>query len=134
MKRTILCTATAVVVLAGCNRPVGASSGSEAHGRYASAGIYPAGRMWSQIASVTAPKEAATAKLGDDEQIIVVLDSQTGELRQCGNISGYCVGMNPWAKSVPATAPLAVAKHADQLDAESKAQLDAAEAKAKSGG
>ncbi len=123
MKGIVVSTAIAVVGLAGCNRPIGVGGGSEAHGRYASAGTYPAGRMWTQIAGAPAPKDATTAKLNDDEQIIVVLDSQTGELRQCGNVSGYCVGMNPWAKPVGASAPLAMAKHADQLDTEAKAKL-----------
>jgi hypothetical protein len=81
--------------------------------------------MWSQMTGAPAPKDVSTAKLGDDEQIIVVLDSQTGELRQCGNVSGFCVGMNPWAKPVGASAPLAVAKHADQLQAEAEAKLAA---------
>lgn len=109
--------------LAACSGPVSTTASSDVHGRYTSAGTYPAGRMWSQMAGPPAPKDAATAKLGDDEQIIVVLDSQTGELRQCGNISGYCVGMNPWSKPAGASAPLAVGKHADQLDAEAKAKV-----------
>jgi hypothetical protein len=81
--------------------------------------------MWAQIAGAPAPGAGSQAKLSDDEQIIVVLDSQTGELRQCGNISGFCVGMTPWAKPAGASAPLAVAKHEDQLQAEAEAKLAA---------
>src|SRR5436305_1908703 len=124
MKRIVVSVAIATFGLVGCNRPLAADGGgSGAHGRYASAGVYPAGRMWSQIAGAPAPKDAATAKLGDDEHIIVVIDSQTGELRQCGNISGYCVSMSPWSRPAPLSAPMALAKHADQLDAEAKAKL-----------
>lgn len=113
-------------VMAGCNRPIGGGDASESHGRYAGAGIYPAGRMWAQMKSADTPKDTATAKLGDDEQVIVVVDSQTGEVRQCGNVSGHCVGMNPWARTLGGSAPVALAKHADQLDAEAKAKIGAA--------
>lgn len=123
--RVMLSIAVAAISLAGCNRPVSIDGGSEAHGRYASAGIYPVGRMWTQVVGAPAPKDSSAAKPADDEQIIVVLDSRTGELRQCGNISGFCVGMNPWAKPVGASAPLAVAKHAGQLEAEAEAKSKA---------
>jgi hypothetical protein len=42
------------------------------------------------------PANTASAKLVDDQAIIVVTDSQTGEIRACGDLTGYCVGMNPW--------------------------------------
>jgi hypothetical protein len=73
-------------------------------------------------------KDPATSQPKDDEQIIVVLDSTTGELRHCGNLSGVCVAMNPWSKPLPAshTAPVLVGKHADQLDAEAAAAEAAA--------
>ncbi len=41
------------------------------------------------------PKVAGKAGLADDEQVIVVVDSDTGEIRQCGALSGYCVGLRP---------------------------------------
>jgi hypothetical protein len=121
MKIVAIVLTVAGAGLAACSGPVRPTTASDAHGRYASAGTYPAGRMWSQMAAAPAPKDAAAARLGDDEQIIVVLDSQTGELRQCGNVSGYCVAMNPWSKP-PGATPAALAKHADQLDAEAKAK------------
>lgn len=51
------------------------------------------------------------ARLSDDEHVVVVVDSLTGEIRQCGDLSGYCVGMNPWAKPLGAlqTAPVRLA-------------------------
>jgi len=54
-------------------------------GRYLGAAVYSPGRMWTQIARAGAPADAAAATLKDDEQVIVVVDSATGELRQCGN-------------------------------------------------
>ena len=71
-----------VMGLGACHRPSALAGGSEAHGRYAGAGVYPAGRMWAQMSGATAPKDAASARIGDDEQVIVVVDSRTGELRQ----------------------------------------------------
>jgi hypothetical protein len=116
------------LALAGCNKPRGADGDSaDARGRYSGIGTYSVGRMWSQL---TAPKSTSegAAKLSDDQQIIVVVDSHTGEVRQCGNISGYCISMNPWSGSLPAAqaAPVMVAKHADQLDAEAAARTKSA--------
>jgi hypothetical protein len=113
--------------LGGCSKSAGAAFGGlGAHGRYQGVGIYSAGQMWAQVAGRDAPKDSAAAQPADDEQIIVVMDTNTGELRQCGNLSGRCIGMNPWAKPLPASqiAPALVAKHADQLsiEIESKAR------------
>lgn len=69
------------------------------HGRHLGVAIYAPGRMWAEIVrtpaatSTAAAPNAATPR--DDEQIIVVVDSKTGELRQCGNLSGVCIAMNP---------------------------------------
>jgi hypothetical protein len=45
---------------------------------------------------------------------------ETGEIRQCGNLSGYSVGMNPWnhALSGKQTAPLGLDKHAAELSSD----------------
>jgi hypothetical protein len=51
-------------------------------------------------------KGRPTARQIDDQAIIVVEDSRTGEVRACGDLTGYCVGMNPW------TLPLSAARHA----------------------
>jgi hypothetical protein len=56
----------------------------------------------------------------DDQIVIVVADSQTGELRACGDLTGYCIGMNPWAKPLAASqiAPIVLTEHVvpDQPD------------------
>jgi hypothetical protein len=74
--------------------------------------------MWARIANADAPKSPAAARLKDDEQVIVVVDTKTGEVRRCGNLSGCCVGMNPWARplSGPQTVPLSVLKHAEDFE------------------
>ena len=105
MKAVWLAVVFPVICLGACNRPGILESGVE-RGRFAGVGIYSADRMWSQIAGAAAPMSSATARLKDDQVVIVVVDSRTGELRQCGNLSGYCVGMNPWSK------PLAQAQSA----------------------
>ncbi|MEO6360922.1 MAG: hypothetical protein ABIO43_10160 [Sphingomicrobium sp.] len=65
------------------------------------------------------------AKLEDDENVIVVIDSQTGEVRQCGDHSGFCVTMTPWAAQGPRTAaPVKLKKHAADLDAEDQAKAE----------
>jgi hypothetical protein len=111
----------AALGLSGCQKlGDGPMGGGHAHGRYAGVGLYPADRMWAQVVGAEASKDPAAAKLDDDQEIIVVLDSQTCELRQCGNFSGYCVRMNPWAKPAGAT-PVALGKHAAQLLKEDEA-------------
>lgn len=121
MKLWIVAVAVAALGLAGCEKagegasPLGASQGK---GRYIGVGLFPAGRMWEQVVVADPAKDPAAAKPSDDEEIIVVLDSTTGELRQCGNLSGACIGMNPWAKPASQMAPAALVKHARQLDAE----------------
>ena len=128
MKSVAVPSAIAAMCLAGCGRPANGGLTVAPHGRYAGVGVYPAGRMWSQQAVGDPSRDLASAKLRDDEQVIVVVDSNTGELRQCGNLSGYCVGLAPWAKPLAAgqVGPTPLLKHADQLQAE-------AEARAKSG-
>ncbi len=84
--------------------------------------------MWKQVAANAAPNDPAAAKLDDDGEIIVVVDSQTGEVRQCGNMTGYCVGMSPWSTALATaqTAPLHVGKHAAQLNQETAGQTSPA--------
>lgn len=66
------------------------------HGRYAAIGIYQPGDGWTKmLADQQAPGPDAARQLLD-QAVIVVTDSQTGEVRACGDMSGYCVGMNPW--------------------------------------
>ena len=89
-------------------------------GRFVGVGIYTPGRMWPQLTRGAASAHPAAATLDDDEQVIVVLDSKTGELRQCGSLSGHCIAMNPWSAKLPLAqqAPVTVLKHARQLGEE----------------
>jgi hypothetical protein len=82
--------------------------------------------MWAQLAQAqpTAPDPAA-ATLKDDEEIIVVVDTLTGEVRQCGNFSGHCVASNPWAKGAAVqAAPATLLKHREQLEAEDRRSIE----------
>jgi hypothetical protein len=108
------------LALGGCNKADEAEYGTnpKPQGRYAGIGTFDAGRMWSQAAGAAAPKDPAAAKLEDDEHVIVVVDTRTGEVRQCGDHSGVCVAMNPWSGPGGLTAPVALKKHAAELDAE----------------
>jgi hypothetical protein len=104
--------------LAGCGK-LKAESPSAHHGRYVGIGIYASGDLWQRMARAAPPADAPAqaARLSDDEQVIVVVDSDTGEIRQCGNLSGYCVGMNPWTKALTSQqqAPVTLETHAVKL-------------------
>ncbi len=117
----------AAMGLCGCDKSAeGTLGGSNRHDRYLGVGVYPAGQMWSRMVVANAPKDAASAKTNDDEQVIVVIDSKTGELRECGNLTGYCVGMNPWTNPLTTTqhAPIRLTKHTD--DPQQDAAADSA--------
>jgi len=116
-------------LLSGCDQQGAVSGpGLKSQGRYAGIGTYDAGRLWGQMAGVEAPSETAAAKLEDDEHIIIVIDSHTGEVRQCGDYSGVCVAMNPWAAQGSRSAtPVKLKKHAADLAAEDQASIDNAE-------
>ena len=92
------------------------SLGGAKHGRYAGIGIFAPGKLWTQLVPADgAPKpDPSRATRGDDEQIIVVVDTRTGEVRECGNYSGICASIQPWA-SVVNGAPVRVARHANAL-------------------
>ena len=125
MKAVWLAVVFPALCLGACNKPGSLESGSE-RGRFAGVGIYSADRMWSQIAGVEAPKSPGTSRLKDDQEVIVVVDTRTGELRQCGNLSGFCVGMNPWAKplSTAQAEPLSVLKHEEDFEREHEGKPD----------
>lgn len=91
-----------------------------AKGRFVGVGIYEPGAKWTQLkpaagpagetpvaanAKSAAPQTATRAAVADDEQVIVVVDTATGEVRQCGNFSGHCIGYNPWRTPVAAVLP-----------------------------
>lgn len=99
--------------LGACNKPA-ISEGDAHHGRYVGIGIYTPGTAWTKMVAVGAPQSTPAARPIDDQAIIVVTDSDTGEIRACGDLTGYCIGMNPWNKAlVPSrTAPIGLTEHA----------------------
>jgi hypothetical protein len=131
MRKAWLGVAITGCLLAGCdkaNDTFGPNTRSQ--GRYAGIGTFEAGRMWSQTAGVMEPQDAAAARLADDEHVIVVIDTHTGEVRQCGDHSGVCVAMNPWyAKGAGLAAPVLLKKHAAELAAEDEGGEEASPAK-----
>jgi hypothetical protein len=111
--------------LAGCGDRVD-SRHVPRGGRYVGIGIYPPGAMWQRLAGVEQSHDAAGATLDDDEQVIVVVDSQTGEVRQCGNLSGHCIRMNPW--SAQPAAPAGLVQHRASMEREAAAGANEGEA------
>jgi hypothetical protein len=82
--RFVLCTVS-LMALAGCNQSAApTASGPKSPGRFAGIGVFAAGRLWGQMTGSAAAKDPAVAKLQDDEHIIVVMDSHTGDVRKCG--------------------------------------------------
>ena len=71
-----------------------------------------------------APTDPALATIQDDEHVVVVLDSHTGEVRQCGDHSGYCISVNPWpGDRSRSLLPVKLGKHAADLYAEDRAAV-----------
>lgn len=113
--RSLAILLAAVFVLSGCNsEPVGTAPVHQ--GRYLGVGVYSVGNMWSRM-KAPAPADKSAATLADDEHVIVVVDSHTGEVRQCGDLSGYCIRTNPWT-ATSASNPTALTEHAAQIAAE----------------
>ncbi len=119
MRRTQAALIAATLLgLTGCHKMEGTfDGGSPRHGRYAGIGLFSPGKIWAHLQD-DAAKDPAAAKPGDDDAVIVVVDSDTGEIRECGNYSGRCVSMNPWTKAVAPQqrTPVAVDAHAAALD------------------
>jgi hypothetical protein len=114
MRTTALGLILSSSVLAACTQSTETAS-SKAHGRFTGVGVFNAGKLWGEIATATQPRDPAAAKITDDEHVIVVLDTHTGDVRECGDLSGYCVEMTPWAAD-RATAPIKLSKHASDLE------------------
>jgi hypothetical protein len=115
MKLLLVCIAgSAVASLCACEKPAASVDVASQHGRYVGVGIYSPGQPWTKIVATATPKETPAARPIDDQAIIVVLDSKTGEVRGCGDMTGYCVGMNPWAKPLGPTQipPINLTAHA----------------------
>ena len=114
MKSHFLIVALLALGLTSCGKPAGDTQGPHGHGRYAGVGLYFPGALWSKMVAGAPATDPSKARTTDDDEVIVVVDSETGEIRQCGNLSGYCVGMNPWTKALLAsqTLPVQLTEHA----------------------
>jgi hypothetical protein len=123
MRASISVAAMAACVLSGCGQAEsGSVAGGKDRGRYSGIGTYTAGNLWARMVGIQPASDTAAARLEDDDQIIVVIDSQTGEVRQCGNHSGVCVTMNPWTGPGPSlAAPVKLSVHASDLEEEEQA-------------
>jgi hypothetical protein len=98
----------ACALLGGCNASQPVAGSQEApRGRYTGVGLYAADSGWARIEAGEASTDKG-AKPSEDTIVIVVVDTNSGEVRQCGNLSGRCVAMNPWTKNPgkAGTAPL----------------------------
>jgi len=123
MRAATLCLLMMGCVLSSCGGPASEDGPTpKASGRYAGIGTYNTGRLWGEIADTEASRDPAAANLKDDEHVIVLIDSHTGEVRQCGDYSGVCVTMNPWTEQGSrSAAPVKLNKHAADLAAEDEA-------------
>lgn len=120
MLRTVGFVLLAAFCLAGCKKGGLVWSGGEpehGHGRYAGIGIYAPAQPWTRMVAAQQAKQTPAAQTIDDQAIIVVVDSATGEVRACGDMTGYCIGMNPWKTPLAASqlAPINLTQHAKQL-------------------
>ena len=103
--------------ISGCRRfPPGTAGLGQPHGRYSGVGLYEPGKQWANLVAGRQTPDPNAARPIDDQAIIVVQDSATGEVRACGDLTGYCIGMNPWKKALAAEqiAPVRVTAHLGQ--------------------
>ena len=121
------CVLVSVGALSGCHKKPADAVAADAisddpgflglgskHGRFGSVGIYTPGESWPKLMADANQADPAAAQLVDDQAIIVVADSQTGEVRACGDLTGYCIGMNPWKGALVGAqiAPIRLTAHA----------------------
>ena len=112
--------------LTGCNQTPAYNNSTEPTehrgGRYLGIGVYPVSELWQHLAPPDRSPDPHAATLQDDTQLIVVVDSNSGEIRQCGNMTGHCIGMNPWAAALGQgrAAPVALDAHQADLDREAR--------------
>jgi hypothetical protein len=107
----------AATCLSGCGQQAATNSVGHHGGRYLGIGVYQAGALWSRMVAANPPANGPAATVADDEQVIVVVDSNTGEIRQCGNFTGHCIRMNPWENALGQgqAAPVPLEAHAGDL-------------------
>lgn len=128
MRSGMIFVAVACGLLSGCGQgPTASPVGGRSQGRFAGIGVFDVGRLWSHMTVKVSSTDPAAATIADDEHVIVIIDSHTGEVRQCGDHSGYCVAMNPWngIGSGAPTLPTKLDKHAADLAAEDEGNNDA---------
>lgn len=103
------------ISLAGCD-PMAANAPSDAfsHGRYSGVGVFSAGKMWAHLKTGDVSRDLDSATVKDDESIIVIMDGKTGEVRECGNFSGFCTSIQPWTRVVSST-PTKLDAHASDI-------------------
>src|SRR5579862_10069527 len=105
----------AALALTACKKPMPAAEWfggqQDRHGRYEGVGLYSPSQQWTRVVANQQPKDTPAAKPIDDQVLIVVEDSVTGEVRACGDLTGYCIGMNPWKKAVGQTVPVNLTQH-----------------------
>ena len=115
MRACLVVLTASAAIAAGCTAKEETATVS-AEGRYQGIGVYTAGSGWARIAAPPPQEGSRAATLADDDNVIVVADSQTGEVRQCGDLSGYCITLNPWTQALDATraAPVALEPMRDE--------------------
>ena len=116
------------LALGGCN-PIAVTSEDQAnhHGRYSGVGIYGPSRQWTKLVATQQAKDPQVAQPIDDQVIIVVQDTATGEVRACGDLTGYCIGMNPWKTALVSSqiAPLKLTEHRKPDEPDATVELTA---------
>jgi hypothetical protein len=108
----------AALALGGCKKAPWLETQPEGHGRYQGVGLYSPSQQWTRIVGSQQTKDTPAAKPIDDQILIVVEDSVTGEVRACGDLTGYCIGMNPWKSQLTAgqVAPINLTEHVKPPD------------------
>jgi len=98
---------------------------------YVGVGIYTPNVAWQRLVEASPQPNPALARKVDDQVVIVVQNSRTGDIRACGDMTGYCVGMNPWAKRPGQLTPVSLTDHqlTETEQAAAQKQTDEAEAK-----
>jgi hypothetical protein len=100
---------------------------------YVGVGIYTPSLAWQRLveASTKTTPDPALARKVDDQVVIVVQNSRTGDIRACGDMTGYCVGMNPWARPPGQVTPVSLTDHQPTETEQAAAQQQTDEAEAK---
>lgn len=99
MKLLVCPSLSICALLAGCSSQPVSGTAEAPRGRYTGVGLYSADSGWRRIQADESDAAKGASKRADDTMVIVVVDTHTGEVRQCGNLSGRCVAMNPWGRA-----------------------------------